>query len=113
MLVKRDICPKSGLNREIIYKKSIDDTEFRAITLYCDIYYYNTSNESLGVNIFNELKPYELIFNSENTLNGISEYDYWKGAFNDFSTLVNKGFNGYDSCISYLVMKAYLDKKFD
>lgn len=112
MIVFTDICPLSGLNREMIYISSLDDTVNKNVELICNInYYYN--NQLIGTNILNSLNsPFKVVLSQDNILDGISEYDYWKGSLNDFNALINKGFNSYDSFISYIVMKTYLKTKF-
>lgn len=46
-------------------------------------------------------------------LEGIGEYDYWKGLLNDFNAMREKNINSFDSYCAYIIMKAYLAKKFN
>ncbi len=112
MIIKDDICPKSGLKRVIDFVKIEDNVVEKKVFFDCNIHYYNENNEFLGTNLFKKDKSL-LTLTNENTLDGIGEYDYWKGYLNDFQLLINKGIPSFDACISYVLMKAYLDKKFD
>lgn len=113
MIIATDICPKSGLKREISYIRFTDNIIDRKLTFECIVKYYNpTTEEFLGTNI---LEPYcnsfNFILTNENTLDGIGEYDYWKGPLNDMNGLLNKGFSSLDSYISYMVVKSYFKNK--
>jgi len=113
MIIVKDICSRSGLKREIEFVKSVDDLINKKLQLDCNINYYNPiTNEFLGKNIFT--KDIVLItLDNTNTLEGIGEYDYWKGGLNDFNALFSKGITSFDNFASYIIMKAYLSKKFD
>ena len=113
MIVKEDICPKSGLKREIEFIKFVDNKADKTILLDCNLNYYNKdTNEFIATNILT--KDVVLITLSyENNLDGIGEYDYWKGLLNDFNAMKEKNINSFDSYCAYIIMKAYLDKKFD
>jgi hypothetical protein len=113
MIVTTDICPKSGLKREIEFIKFVDDNTNKIILLDCNLNYYNKdNNEFLSSNIFDKDIKLITISNSVN-LNGIGEYDYWKGLLNDTNAMKDKNINSFDSYCAYIIMKAYLDKKFD
>ena len=113
MLVKEDICPKSGLKREIEFIKFIDNKTNKTITLDCNLNYYNKeTNEFIATNIFSK-DALLITLSNENNLEGIGEYDYWQGLLNDFNAMNNKGINSFNSYCAYIIIKAYLDKKFD
>jgi hypothetical protein len=113
MIVVTDICPKSGLKREIEFIKFVDDKLNKKILLDCNINYYNKeTDEFIATNILN--KDIILItLDNNNILEGIGEYDYWKGLLNDSSSMRDKNINSFDSYCAYIIMKAYLDKKFN
>lgn len=111
MIITSDICPKSGLDRQIEFVKIEDNLSLKKIFLDCDINYYH-NGVFLGKNLFETDKTL-LTLSNENTLDGIGEYDYWKGYLNDFQLLINKGLQSFDACISYVIMKAYLEGKFN
>lgn len=113
MVVHTDICPKSGLKREIEFVKFVDNKIDKTILLDCNLNYYNKeTNEFIAKNILN--KDVVLItLDNNNTLEGIGEYDYWKGLLNDFNAMVNKGIISFDSYCAYIIMKAYLEGKFN
>jgi len=113
MIVKEDICPKSGLKREIEFVKFVDNKTDKTILLDCNLNYYNKdTNEFIATNILT--KDVILItLSNENNLDGIGEYDYWKGLLNDFNAMKEKNITSFDSYCAYIIMKAYLDKKFD
>ena len=54
-----------------------------------------------------------ITLDNNNILEGIGEYDYWKGMLNDTNALRDKGIYSFDGFSAYIIMKAYLDKKFD
>ena len=113
MIVVTDICPKSGLTREIEFIKFVDNKFNKTILLDCNVNYYNKeTNAFLGTNLFT--KDVILItLSNETNLDGIGEYDYWKGLLNDNNAMREKSINGFDSYCAYIIMKAYLDKKFN
>jgi|688.fasta_scaffold352234_2 hypothetical protein len=113
MVIKTDICPKSGLKREIKFIKFSDDIIKKTIFLNCSLNYYNKeTDEFIGNNIFS--KDFFLItIDNENVINGIGEYDYWKGLLNDFNGQKEKGINSFDSFCAYIIMKAYLEGRFN
>ena len=113
MIIKEDICPKTGLKREIEFIKFVDNKIDKTILLDCNLNYYNKeTNEFIAKNILT--KDIILItLDNNNTLEGIGEYDYWKGLLNDFNAMTAKGIISFDSYCAYIIMKAYLDKKFD
>jgi hypothetical protein len=113
MIIKEDICPKSGLKREIEFIKFQDDVINKNIVLKCNLNYYNKeTNEFIITNIFS--KDFFLItLSNEHTLNGIGEYDYWKGLLNDSNAQKEKGINSFDSYCAYIIMKCYLEGKFN
>jgi len=113
MIIHEDICPKSGLKREIEFIKFVDDKINKTILLDCNLNYYNKdTNEFIATNILT--KDVVLITLSNDTnLDGIGEYDYWKGLLNDFNAMREKNINSFDSYCAYIIMKAYLDKKFN
>lgn len=113
MIIKEDICPKSGLKREIEFVKFIDDKLNKTILLDCNLNYYNKeTNEFIAKNILT--KDVVLItLDNNNTLDGIGEYDYWKGLLNDTNAMKEKGINSFDSYCAYIIMKAYLANKFN
>ena len=113
MIVTTDTCPKSGLKREIEFVKFVDNKLNKTILLDCNLNYYNKeTNEFVATNILT--KDVILItLDNSNVLEGIGEYDYWKGLLNDFTSLREKNINSFDSYCAYIIMKAYLDKKFD
>lgn len=113
MIITEDICPKTGLKREIEFIKFVDDKINKIITLDCNLNYYNKdNNQFISTNILT--KDVLLItLSNENNLGGIGEYDYWKGLLNDFNAQKEKGINSFDSYCAYIIMKAYLAKKFD
>jgi hypothetical protein len=112
MIIVTDICPKSGLKREIDFIKVEDDIVNKKIFFDCNILYFSLVGDLLGINLLPKDKNL-LTISNDNTLNGIGEYDYWKGFLNDFQSLINKNIPSYDACVNYVLMKAYLDKKFD
>ena len=113
MIVVTDICPKSGLKREIEFVKFVDDKLNKTILLDCNVNYYNKeTNEFIATNILT--KDVVLItLDNNNILEGIAEYDYWKGLLNDFSAMREKNINSFDSYCAYIIMKAYLSGKFN
>ena len=113
MIIKEDICPKTGLKREIEFVKFVDDTFTKTILLDCSLNYYNKeTDEFIAKNILT--KDIILItLSNENNLEGIGEYDYWKGLLNDFSAMNSKGITSFDSYCAYIIMKAYLAGKFN
>ena len=111
MIIKEDICPKTGLKREIEFVKIEDNLSLKKIFLDCNINYYH-NNVFLGTNLFETDKTL-LTLSNENTLDGIGEYDYWKGLLNDFSAMNSRNIVSFDSYCAYIIMKAYLDGKFN
>jgi len=113
MIVVTDVCPKSGLKREIEFIKFVNDKVNKTIVIDCNLNYYNTTtNEFIATNILT--KDVALItITNDVILDGISEYDYWNGLMNDFNSMKEKNINSFDSYCAYIVMKAYLDKKFN
>lgn len=113
MVVHTDICPKSGLKREIEFVKFLDDKVNKIILLDCNLNYYNKeTNEFVATNILT--KDIILItLDNHNILDGIGEYDYWKGLLNDFNSMKEKSINSFDSYCAYIIMKAYLAGKFN
>lgn len=113
MVVTTDICPKSGLKREIEFIKFVDDKLNKTILLDCNLNYYNKeTNEFIATNILT--KDVVLItLSNENNLDGIGEYDYWKGLLNDSNAMREKQISGFDSYCAYIIMKAYLEGKFN
>ena len=113
MIVVTDICPKSGLKREIEFIKFVDDKLNKTILLDCNLNYYNKeTGEYIATNILHK-DAILITLDNKNTLEGIGEYDYWKGMLNDFNTLKEKKIQSFDSFAAYIIMKAYLEKKFD
>jgi len=113
MIIKEDICSKSGLKREIEFIKFLDDKVAKTITLDCNLNYYNKdTNEFIATNIYTK-DSVLITLSNENNLDGIGEYDYWKGLLNDFNAMRERNINSFDSYCAYIIMKAYLDKKFD
>jgi hypothetical protein len=110
MIAFEDKCPKSGLDRKLVYKGFQDDMVNRVFTVNYDIEYYK-DGVFLGLNILN--KNTVLVFDNSYQIDTVSAYEYYKGGLNDFSFLSNKGFNTLDSYILYIIMKAYLTQKFD
>ncbi len=113
MIIATDICPKSGLKRNIKYIQYIDNPDSKKMYFECDINYHNPiTDEFLGSNILEPLRNHiTFILSNDNVLDGIGEYDYWKGPLNDLNSLLNKGYNSIDSYISYIILKAYLKDK--
>jgi hypothetical protein len=113
MIIKEDICPKTGLKREIEFIKFVDNKLNKTILLDCNLNYYNKdTNEFIGTNILTKDVILITLSNDVN-LDGIGEYDYWKGSLNDFNALRDKGIYSFDGFSAYIIMKAYLAKKFD
>ena len=113
MIVKEDVCPKSGLKREIEFVKFVDNKVDKTILLDCNLNYYNKeTNEFIATNIFTK-DAFLITLDNNNNLEGIGEYDYWKGLLNDFNAMRERNINSFDSYCAYIIMKAYLDKKFD
>jgi len=113
MIVKEDICPKSGLKREIEFIKFVDDKLNKTILLDCNLNYYNKdTNEFVATNILSK-DAILITLDNKNVLDGIGEYDYWKGLLNDFSAMREKNINSFDSYCAYIIMKAYLEGKFN
>jgi hypothetical protein len=113
MIVVTDICPKSGLKREIEFIKFVDNKLNKTILLDCNLNYYNKdTNEFIATNILTKDIILVTLDNS-NSLEGIGEYDYWKGLLNDTNAMKEKQINSFDSYCAYIIMKAYLNKKFD
>lgn len=109
MVISTDICPKSGLKREVKYISFTDNLELKHIKILCNIKYYNKdTDEYLGDNIFGNL---EFILTNDDVIDGIGQYDYWKGSLNDVSLLISKGFNSFDVYISYIILKIFLKNK--
>ncbi len=54
-----------------------------------------------------------ITLDNNNTIEGIGEYDYWKGLLNDFNAMNSKSITSFDSYCAYIIMKAYLDGKFN
>lgn len=113
MIIKEDICPKTGLKREIEFVKFVDDKLNKTMLLDCNLNYYNKeTNEFIATNILT--KDVILItLSNENILDGIAEYDYWKGLLNDSNAQIEKGITSFDSYCAYIIMKAYLAGKFN
>lgn len=113
MIIKEDICPKTGLKREIEFINFVDDKVGKTILLDCNLNYYNKdTGEFIASNILN--KDVVLItLDNNNILEGIGEYDYWKGLLNDFNAMREKNINSLDSYCAYIIMKAYLAGKFN
>lgn len=113
MIIVTDICPKSGLKREIEFVKFIDDKINKTILLDCNLNYYNKdTNEFVATNILTK-DTILITLTNDNILNGIAEYDYWKGLLNDNNAQREKGINSFDSYCAYIIMKAYLAGKFN
>jgi len=113
MIVVTDICPKSGLKREIEFVKFVDDKLKESILLDCNLNYYNKdTNEFVGRNILTK-DIFLITLTNDVNLGGIGEYAYWKGLLNDNNAMREKLISGFDSYCAYIIMKAYLDKKFD
>lgn len=113
MIIKEDVCPKTGLKREIEFVKFVDDKLNKTILLDCNLNYYNKeTNEFIATNLLT--KDVILItLDNKNVLDGIGEYDYWKGLLNDFSAMSSRNIVSFDSYCAYIIMKAYLDGKFN
>lgn len=113
MIVVTDICPKSGLKREIEFVKFIDDRINTTLILDCNIHYYNKeTNEFIATNILTKDNTLITLSNKIN-LEGIGEYDYWKGLLNDNNAMVSKSITSFDSFCAYIIMKAYLKNLFN
>lgn len=113
MIIKEDICPKTGLKREIEFIKFIDNKLNKTILLDCNLNYYNKdTNEFIATNILNKDAVF-ITLDNNNNLDGIGEYDYWKGMLNDFNALKEKGIHSFDGFSAYIIMKAYLAGKFN
>jgi hypothetical protein len=113
MIVKIDICPKSGLKREIEYIEFKDDKIKKTIFLNCDLnYYHKETNEFIGKNILTKDAALITLSNEVN-LEGIGEYDYWKGVLNDVNSMLEKEITGFDSYCAYIILKAYGQGKFN
>jgi len=113
MIIHTDTCPKSGLKREIEFIKFVDNKVDKTILLDCNLNYYNKeTNDFIATNILTK-DIFLITLDNTNTLDGIGEYDYWKGLLNDFNAMKEKNINSFDSYCAYIIMKSYLEGKFN
>jgi hypothetical protein len=113
MIIVTDTCPKSGLKREIEFVKFVDNKLNSTLLLDCNINYYNKeTNEFIATNILTK-DNILITLSNETNLEGIGEYDYWKGLLNDNNAMNSKSITGFDSLCVYIIMKAYLNNLFN
>jgi hypothetical protein len=113
MNIITDICPITGLKREINLVKTVDNLIDKTLQLDCDINYFNPiTNTYIATNILTK-DVTAITLSNINNLDGTGEYDYWKGLLNDMNGLKNKGINSFDDFTVYIVTKAYLNNLFN